>query len=151
MTVLVKYYRSPVALPGSLARMRIPRAIYDQMVAHARAEAPNECCGMVGGLDGAAATFYPARNSFESPMRFEIDSGDQLRITNEIEAAGEQLLAVYHSHPKTEAAPSQTDVNLAAWWPGVVWVIASLAGDEPVLRAFTIDGAEVEEVELVVG
>jgi len=121
------------------------------MVDHARVEAPNECCGVLGGLDGAAATFYPARNAFESPMRFEIDSGDQIRIMNEIESAGEQLIAVYHSHPKTEAAPSQTDVNLAAWWPGAVWVIASLAGDEPVVRAFTIDGNEVEEVELVVG
>jgi proteasome lid subunit RPN8/RPN11 len=131
--------------------MKVPRVIYDEMLAHARAEAPNECCGMVGGLDGSASSFYPARNRFESPMRFEIDSRDQIRINNEIEEAGEELLAIYHSHPKTEARPSQTDVNLAAWWPGVTWVIASLAEDEPVLRAFEIDGLAVQEVELVVG
>jgi [CysO sulfur-carrier protein]-S-L-cysteine hydrolase len=81
-------------------------------------------------------------------MRFEIDSRDQIRINNEIDAAGEQLLAIYHSHPKTEARPSQTDVNLAAWWPGVLWVIASLAADGPVIRAFEIDGPNVVEVEL---
>jgi [CysO sulfur-carrier protein]-S-L-cysteine hydrolase len=81
-------------------------------------------------------------------MRFEIDSRDQIRINNEIDAAGEQLLAIYHSHPKTEARPSQTDVNLAAWWPGVFWVIASLADDQPVIRAFEVDGPNVVEVEL---
>jgi proteasome lid subunit RPN8/RPN11 len=130
--------------------MQISRAIYDEMVAHARTEAPNECCGMVGGRDGSASTFYPARNRFSSPMRFEIDSRDQIRINNQIDDAGEALLAIYHSHPKTEAKPSQTDVNLASWWPGVIWVIASLADSEPVLRAFEIDGSRVEEVELVV-
>jgi [CysO sulfur-carrier protein]-S-L-cysteine hydrolase len=130
--------------------MQLPQAMYDEMVAHARAEAPNECCGMVGGRDGSASTFYPARNRFSSPMRFEIDSRDQIRINNEIDDAGEELLAIYHSHPKTEARPSQTDVNLAAWWPGVTWVIASLADTEPELRAFEIDGPRVEEVKLVV-
>jgi proteasome lid subunit RPN8/RPN11 len=130
--------------------MKLSRAIYDEMVAHARAEVPNECCGMVGGRDGSASTFYPARNRFSSPMRFEIDSRDQIRINNQIDDAGEALIAIYHSHPKTEARPSQTDVNLAAWWPGVIWVIASLADPEPVLRAFEIDGPRVEEVELVV-
>ena len=106
---------------------------------------------MLGGRDGEPATFYPARNKFESPMRFEIDSTDQIRITNEMEDAGEELLVLFHSHPKTEAYPSQTDINLAAWWPGVVWAIASLAGDEPVIRAFRIDDGAVQELELVVG
>ena len=105
---------------------------------------------MIGGFDESASTFYPARNRFSSPMRFEIDSRDQIRINNEIDAAGEQLVAIYHSHPKTEARPSQTDVNLASWWPDVLWVIASLAEAEPVVRAFAIDGAAVEEVELIV-
>jgi proteasome lid subunit RPN8/RPN11 len=130
--------------------MRITEELFEQLVAHARSEAPNECCGMIGGLDESAATFYPARNRFESPMRFEIDSRDQIRINNQIDAAGEQLLAIYHSHPKTEARPSQTDVNLAAWWPDVLWVIASLADEDPVIRAFMIEGTRVAEVELIV-
>lgn len=130
--------------------MRVTHEIFDQLVAHARAEAPNECCGMISGFDESASTFYPARNTFSSPMRFEIDSRDQIRINNEIDAAGEELLAIYHSHPKTEARPSQTDVNLASWWPDVLWVIASLAEAQPVVRAFAIDGVAVEEVELIV-
>lgn len=131
--------------------MRLAKSLHDAMVAHAQAEAPNECCGMLGGRDGVPLTFYPARNRFESPMRFEIDSRDQIRITNEIEAAGEELLVLFHSHPATEAYPSQTDVNLASWWPGVIWAICSLAEHEPVIRAFAIDGADVEEISLDVG
>ena len=126
--------------------MQISQQLYDEMVAHAEADAPNECCGMLGGLDGVPTSFYPARNKFESPMRFEIDSADQIRITNEIDAAGEELLVLFHSHPKTAAYPSQTDINLASWWPGVTWAIASLADDQPLIRAFEIDGPEVTEV-----
>ena len=128
--------------------MRVPRAIYDEMVAHARDDAPNECCGMVAGADGAATAYFPARNEFDSPTRFQIDSADQIRITNEIDGRGEEIDAIFHSHPRSEAAPSQTDVNLARWWPGVVWVICSLAERDPVVRGFEIDGTEVREVEL---
>jgi proteasome lid subunit RPN8/RPN11 len=93
---------------------------------------------------------FRARNEFESPMRFQIDSRDQIRITNEIEGRGDEIGAIFHSHPNSEAAPSQTDVNLARWWPGLLWVICSLAAEEPVVRAFRIEGSEVEEVDLVV-
>lgn len=81
-------------------------------------------------------------------MRFRIESGDQLRILNEIDASGEELAALYHSHPRSEAYPSQTDVNLAEWWPGVVWLICSLAGPQPVVRAFEINDGDVTELEL---
>jgi proteasome lid subunit RPN8/RPN11 len=131
--------------------MRISDDILAELIAHARDEAPNECCGMIAARDGRFTTHFRARNEFESPMRFQIDSRDQIRISNEIESRGDEIGAIYHSHPNSEAKPSQTDVNLARWWPGVLWVICSLAGDEPVVRAFRIDGTEVEEVELVVG
>lgn len=133
--------------------MRLSRATYDAMVAHARAELPNECCGLLGGVDGEPATFYPTRNSFESPMRFEIHASDQFRvIEREMPDKGEELIALYHSHPNSPAEPSQTDINLAEWWPGTAWIICSLADrDEPVIRAFSIDGSAVEEIELAVG
>ena len=82
-------------------------------------------------------------------MRFRIAAQDQIRIYNEIDERGEEV-AIFHSHPKTEAAPSQTDVNLAVDWPGAIWVICSLAGAEPVVRAFRIEGPRVEEIDLVV-
>lgn len=130
--------------------MQLSRRIHDEMVAHALAERPNEACGMLAAAGERLTAFFAAENEFASPMRFQIASGDQIRIYNEIDARGEEI-AIFHSHPNTEAYPSQTDVNLAAAWPGAVWVIASLAGGDPVLRAFSIDGAAVSELDLVVG
>jgi [CysO sulfur-carrier protein]-S-L-cysteine hydrolase len=131
--------------------VRIATQLLDQLVAHARDDAPNECCGMLAASDGELTGYSRAANEFASPMRFQIDSRDQIRITNEIEARGEEIGAIFHSHPNSEAQPSQTDVNLARWWPGVLWVICSLADAEPVVRAFAIDDGNVDEVELDVG
>ena len=129
--------------------MQLTRAIYDEMVAHAQSEAPNESCGMLATADGRLTAFFPAENEFASPMRFRIAAQDQIRIYNEIDERGEDV-AIFHSHPNTEAAPSQTDINLAADWPGAIWVICSLAEEAPVVRAFEIDGPKVEEIDLVV-
>ena len=128
--------------------MRVTPELIDELIAHARGEAPNECCGMIAGDDGRLTSYFPAANEFASPMRFQIDSGDQIRITNEIERRGEEIGAIFHSHPNSEARPSQTDVNLARWWPGVLWVICSLAEADPVVRAFYIAGAAVRVVGL---
>ena len=121
----------------------------DELIAHARDDAPNECCGMLAFGDGKLTAYFRARNEFASPQRFRIESSDQIRIYNEILARDEEP-AIFHSHPNTEARPSQTDINLARDWPGSPWVICSLAEEGAVVRAFTIDGAGVEEVELVV-
>jgi len=94
--------------------MRIPKRIYEELVAHAREEAPNECCGLIGGSNGEAKTLYRARNAEASPLRYNLDPQDQFRIMTEMEERGEQLSAIYHSHTHTEAYPSSTDVNLAA-------------------------------------
>ena len=129
--------------------IRTTKEIFEQLVEHARAERPNESCGMLAAADGRFTAFFPAANEFASPMRFRIDATDQIRIWNEIEARGEEI-AIFHSHPATEARPSQTDINLATDWPGALWAICSLAEEEPTVRVFRIDGATVEEVELVV-
>ena len=128
--------------------MRIAEDLLAEIVAHAREEAPNECCGLVGGVDGRATTVYRARNEFESPLRYNVHPQDLLRITNEIDSAGEQLAAIYHSHTRSAAYPSQTDVNLAANWPDPVYLICSLASAEPETRAFQIREGAVEEVAL---
>lgn len=128
--------------------MQIAPELLDELVEHARSELPNESCGIVGVVDGQAVAFYPARNRFESPLRFEIHPDDLLRISQETDSAGQEM-AVFHSHPNSEASPSQTDINLAGWWPGLIWVICSLAEDDPVVRAFDIQGTSVSEIELV--
>ena len=132
--------------------MRIARALLDEIVEHARAEAPNECCGIVAGRDGHATRVFRARNAFESPLRYEVHPQDLLRITTAIDEAGEEVAAIYHSHVASPAYPSQTDENLAVNWPDPIYLICSLAEPgTPDLRAFTIRDGAVEEVELDAG
>jgi len=130
--------------------MRIGRELYDQIVAHAREEAPNECCGMIGARDGEAVKVYRATNAEASPLRFRIDSHEQLELHNEIDRAGLDLGAIYHSHTRTAPAPSQMDINFAKWWPGMLWIIVGLKGDQPDVKTWRIDNGRVSEAELVV-
>jgi proteasome lid subunit RPN8/RPN11 len=129
--------------------VRIASELVEKIVAHAREEAPNECCGMVAGSDGEAREIYRARNAEESPFRYTIHPQDQLRIMSEIEERGEEIAAIYHSHTRTAAEPSQTDINLAENWPDPVYLICSLADPEaPNLRGFLIREGSVREVDL---
>jgi [CysO sulfur-carrier protein]-S-L-cysteine hydrolase len=127
--------------------MRIPKAIYEELLEHARQEAPNECCGLIGGEDGVAKTVYRGRNAEASPLRYNLDPQDQFRIMTEMEERGEELAAIYHSHTASPAYPSQTDINLAAY-PDALYLIVSLAGGEKDLRGFRIVDGEVTEVGL---
>jgi proteasome lid subunit RPN8/RPN11 len=129
--------------------VRIPRDLLDEIVAHARADAPNECCGMVAVQDGRAVKVYRAENAAASPVRYEIDGRDQYRIQMAIEEAGWELGAIYHSHTRSEPVPSETDINLA-FYPDAIYLIAGVAGVEPDLRAFRIVEGAVSEVELSV-
>jgi proteasome lid subunit RPN8/RPN11 len=128
--------------------VRIERSLVDEMIAHAREEAPNECCGMVGGMDGRATTVYRATNAEASPLRYSLDPSDQFRIMKEIEDRGEELAAIYHSHTGSPAYPSQTDVNLA-FYPDALYLIVSLQDpDSPDVRAFTIRDGSIEPAGL---
>ena len=98
----------------------------DELVAHAREELPNECCGIIATKDGEAMKVFRAANAYASPLRYEIDSKDLIEIYLEIEGLGWELGGIYHSHTKSAAEPSQTDINEARW-PDAVYVIVSLA------------------------
>jgi proteasome lid subunit RPN8/RPN11 len=131
--------------------VKIARSLLDEIVAHARDDVPNECCGMVAGRNGEATRVHRARNAEASPFRYVIHPQDQFRITMQIEDDGEEIAAIYHSHTKTAAEPSQTDINLAENWPDPVYLICSLAeAKEPSLRAFSIREGRVSELELEV-
>ena len=134
--------------------MVIPRAMLEELVAHAREEAPNECCGVLASEPGTpthAARLYRTRNVKASPLSFEVDGLELLGVNTEIEEAGCELGAIYHSHTRTAPYPSQTDINFAANWPGVEWIIVGLAGERPEVRSYLIEGGLVSEVEVVVG
>jgi proteasome lid subunit RPN8/RPN11 len=129
--------------------MRIPNSLVEEMISHARQEAPNECCGMLGGVDARAASVYRATNAEASPLRYSIDAREQFDLMRRIEEAGQDLVAIYHSHTRSAAYPSQTDVNLAGW-PDAVYVIVSLEDSAaPDVRGFWIRDGEVNDAELV--
>jgi len=133
--------------------MRITQSLIDEMVAHAREDLPNECCGMVGGREGAATSVYRARNEFASPLRFGVHPEDLFRITQrEMPEREEDLVAIYHSHTKSRAYPSQTDLNEAQHsWPDAIWVIVSLEDpDSPDVRAYWLKDLKIADAELVV-
>ena len=130
--------------------MIIARDLLDSIVAHARRDAPNECCGLVATRDGRAVSVHEAENTAASPFRFEVDGMTLYREMTAIEDGGAELGAIYHSHTRSEPYPSQTDVNFAAGWPGVEWLIVGLAGDGPDVRSFRIDDGRITEVSVEV-
>jgi proteasome lid subunit RPN8/RPN11 len=131
--------------------VRIDAALLERIVAHARRDFPNECCGMVAVRDGQAVAIHEATNVAASPLRFEVDGREILRAQDAFEEEGAELGAIYHSHTRSEPYPSQTDVNFAAGWPGVEWLIVGLRRDgEATVRSYRIDGGAVEEVDLEV-
>jgi [CysO sulfur-carrier protein]-S-L-cysteine hydrolase len=131
--------------------MRIAQSLIDEMVAHAREDLPNECCGMVGGADGEATVVVPVVNAAASPLRFEMDPQGQYNALKALEDDGKELLAIYHSHTKSAAYPSQTDVNQAVSWPDAVWLIVSLEdADAPDVKGYWLKDLKIADVELVV-
>jgi proteasome lid subunit RPN8/RPN11 len=129
--------------------VQIDRALYDRIVAQAREEAPNECCGIIATQAGKAVAVHPATNVAASPLRYEMDGMEQYRIQTAIEDAGRELGAIYHSHTRTAPYPSQTDINLA-FYPEALYVIVGVAGEAPDVRAFRIVDGEVSEQPLEV-
>jgi len=129
--------------------MLIAPDLYAEMIAHAREEAPNECCGMIAVENDRAVRLYRATNAAASPLRYEVEPRDQYRIEMAIDDAGWELGAIYHSHTRSVPFPSQTDINLA-FHPDAVYLIVGVAGEQPDVRAFSIRDGEVRDAELAV-
>jgi proteasome lid subunit RPN8/RPN11 len=139
----------------------IERALLDDVISHAREEYDEECCGMIAYTpaesDGEprARRVHRAKNIHATnrglaSKRFEIDGKEVLRTIDEFEEEDWELGAIYHSHTHTAPYPSQTDINFAANWPGLEWMIVGLAEDEPEVRCYLIENGTVREVELQV-
>jgi proteasome lid subunit RPN8/RPN11 len=129
--------------------LALPQAFVDEMIAHAREDVPNECCGIISGKDGVAAQLYRMKNALASPFRYEMDGKEVLALLRELDPRGEEFLVIYHSHTHTEAYPSPTDVLLARGWPDSYYVLVSLMdADAPSVRAFRIIEGEITEEPL---
>ncbi len=98
--------------------MKITAEQLEIVTEHAIRDAPNECCGLIAVKDGVVTRVLEAVNEAHSPLRFEISGMALLRLVDDIEDAGEELGAIYHSHTRSAPYPSQTDINFAAGWPG---------------------------------
>lgn len=131
----------------------LPRAVADDMLLHARSELPNEACGLLAGSTetGLATAFHATRNEEASPLRYSVHGEDLVRITFLIDDEGEDLLAIFHSHTRSPAVPSPTDIR-AAMYPEALYVLATLADPdappERSLRAWRISDGEASEVPL---
>jgi proteasome lid subunit RPN8/RPN11 len=131
--------------------MKISQPLIDEMVAHAREDLPNECCGMIGGRDGEAMVVRRVANSAASPLRYEMDPQEQYNALKEIEDDGGELLAIYHSHTKSAAYPSQTDVNQAVAWPEQIYVIVSLQDrDAPDVKGYWLKDLKIADAEIAI-
>jgi [CysO sulfur-carrier protein]-S-L-cysteine hydrolase len=120
--------------------LQLPKNQFESIIAHARAAAPEECCGLIGGSDTRAQTIYPAKNvAVDRLVSYEAAAEDLFAAQRAMRERGEQLLAIYHSHPRaTTPEPSPTDVRLA-YYPSAVYLIVGLGNEQPCLRAFRID------------
>jgi proteasome lid subunit RPN8/RPN11 len=130
-------------------------AIVQQLVDHARAEYPNEMCGVIVGDraaqdGGQALRWIPTRNQAASPARYTIHPDDLYRLSVDTDDAGEVFWGIAHSHTHSTARPSPTDIGLA-FYPEAIYVVVSLADDEPAVLAWRIVDGAVHAVELLVG
>jgi proteasome lid subunit RPN8/RPN11 len=128
--------------------VKIAPDLLDQIVEHAQRDAPNECCGVIATRDGVAEAVHAMENTAASPFRFEVDGLQLAGLLDDIEDGGATLGAIYHSHTRSEPYPSQTDINFAALWPGVEWLIVGLANGAVQTRSYLIDDGRVTEVEV---
>ncbi|MCW2714333.1 MAG: peptidase [Frankiales bacterium] len=119
----------------------------DRIEAHARRDHPDECCGVIAARDGRATRLFEMENAERSPTGFTFDSAEWLRVYRDVDDADETFLAVYHTHTKTEAYPSRTDIGWAATTPFDHWLLVSTRDpDELERRSYSIvDGTVTEE------
>ena len=133
--------------------IEITTAQRDEMIAHAREDAPNECCGLlfgtVDGSSGHSERLLRMENVEHSPLNYRVDGKALFEAFEAMEKIGLDLVGIYHSHTHSPARPSRTDITLAGY-PDAHYLIVSLAApDQPDLRAFTIADGVVEEQEVV--
>lgn len=126
--------------------LQMDRGVYEAVIGVGQAGYPLEVCGLLAGANDRITHYYPVYNRLESPVAFEMEPKQQIETMLAIEAEGQQVLAIYHSHPKGPSVPSATDVD-RAYYPELIQFILSLQEPKrPSLRAFTIVDNQVDEI-----
>jgi proteasome lid subunit RPN8/RPN11 len=130
--------------------MQLDQVFFDEMVEHGLAVFPNEACGLLAGKEGRPVRFFPMTNRDASPVTYRLDPKEQLRVFDEMDAHGWDLLGIFHTHTHSEAYPSETD-RAQAFYPEAEYLVMSLSDRaHPVLRSFAIVDDEIVERDLEV-
>jgi len=125
---------------------RIVRRVLDDVLAHARVDMPRECCGLLVGIPGLIVDSVRALNLAEGTTRFLVDPRDHVRAIRDARRRQLDVTGFYHSHPRSAAYPSETDVAEAGY-AGAIHLIVGIDGaGQPETRLFSIDGDAVEEL-----
>jgi proteasome lid subunit RPN8/RPN11 len=136
-------------------RLLIPHPLLDAVIAHARTQLPNECCGLLAGMIegdlGRVTQHFPVRNDLASPTEYLTNPRDLLDAMKATRAAGTEVLAVYHSHPASAPVPSRKDIERNTWGETAVHVIVGLGGEEPEVRAWWLGETEYRKTEWETG
>lgn len=127
--------------------MKIPENIYNQVIEHAKADLPNECCGYLAGKDSNVIKAFPLKNKDACRDHFSVDPEEQFAAIKKMRKQDLDAIAVYHSHPSTPARPSEEDIKLA-YDPEISYVIISLSTDKPVIKSFKIKEGQIENEEI---
>ena len=128
--------------------MKIRQAIFDQIVAHAVEERPNECCGLLIGTEEIVEDAVRARNVRRSPTRFQVEPADHFAALRRARTSGREVIGAYHSHPNGPSGPSDTD-RARLTDPSMFHIIVSLAHGTRTVRAFRLSDGNVSPLELV--
>ena len=123
----------------------IPRDHLDAMVAHCLRETPLECCGLLGGIKPVVSSLHPLRNILQSEIRYDADPRDLIAAVQALRARGAEILAIYHSHPRSDPTPSKTDLR-ENHYGDVPRIIVSLLGDTPEVRVWRLDPESFTEL-----
>ncbi len=127
--------------------IEIPNSVISEMVEHAREGHPNEVCGIVAGKDFASSHAYRMTNTEPSPVSYQMDPKEQLRVEKNMREQGEKMLAIYHSHPDSEAYPSAKDAREAYQWNwNALYIIIGMIKNTPSIRAFSIEDGRIDEI-----
>lgn len=125
------------------SELRIPHALYEEILAHCQKQYPKEACGILAGETGLVARVYPMTNVEDSPIGYSMDPKEQLRVEKEMRQRQQRMVGIYHSHTATDAYPSPVDVGLAIS-PELSYVLVSLKDrKQPVLKSYRIDGTTI--------
>lgn len=130
-------------------RLHIPENLYRRMISHCQEEKPLEACGILVGVGGQVESAYATDNAYNSPVVYKVDDHQLLQVFQALRTDKHEIIGIYHSHVRTPPLPSRTDIEQATW-PEAFYLIVSLAGERPEVRAWRIVDRQVTEHQVII-